>query len=759
MVIGMSPGREELKADKPFVGKSGTMLWTALSLEGIDRSDCYILNVIGEFPDGKQGKITPVQQDKWWEAFDKAARAFTGHVVLCLGGDALSRYTGLVGIENWRGYLIQPAEFQRPCRIHHESGVYKSGKKKGQPKEVKRKEFCYPPCNEGQRYVTVATIHPAAVMRTGFATLPAFEADVRRAARLAGGAEPEQVCNAFTETPFLNEMTGALAFDIETEMTNIVTRIGMAYDRSLVSDDIQVWSARWDHDARAHTKIMLEMEGVTKFAHNLAYDYPRLRKTGIDIKGPLFDTMLAANLLQPDLYKGLNAVASMYLDTQRWKHLSDAEPARYNALDAARTLEIGLKLRKDIEIQGMKPLFEGTIMPTIPVLIDMSERGVRIDMPRRAEWTQRLAQDGMKLLMEWNGRHGDIDPESPYQLRKLLYDDMGLPIKFTKYGVITTDAEAIQELMNVDLPADAPERRTLELILEMRRVNKDMATYAGAGVGEDGCIHPSFLPAGKDDDSFGRGIAGTGRITAKNPNAQQQHKEARKLYIPHEEGMVLGALDFNQIEPRILAALANDDVLQQAIDNGLHAYNMDRLKVDKTRAKVAFFTWSYGGGAPTLRRQLLAHGYMIPQTECQQLLDYFDKAFVKAARLRAHIIRRAGEGDRSVTNPFKRKRYFYDRKKRQTAAINTLIQGTAADVMWGVLRGVDKAVSEFGGALLLTVHDEVLVELPTVSLREGAAAVREEMEREWPQIRPGFKCPTALKVGKNWGEMEEVPWK
>lgn len=752
MVIGMSPGREELKADKPFVGKSGTMLWSALAEDGIDRSECYIINVIGEWPSGKQGKIAPEQQDRWWEAFDKATNEFKGSTVLCLGGDALARFTGLVGIENWRGYIIRRDEFLRPTRVHHEQGVYKSGKRKGQPKEVKRKEFCDPPF-KGPCTV-ISTIHPSAVMRAGFTTLPAFTADVRRAARLAGGEGAEEVCNVYTETPHAPGDIQALAFDIETDMSYIVTRIGIAYD----TKPMDVWSARWDNISYGATKLALETEGVLKFAHNMAYDYPRLRKTGIDIKGPLFDTMLAANLLQPDLYKGLNAVASMYLDTPRWKHLSDSEPAKYNALDAARTLEIGHKLREDIKIEGMQPLFEGTIMPTIPVLIDMSERGVKIDRQRQAEWNKKLNQDAMRLLMEWNSRHPDTDPESPFQLRGLLYDELKLPIKHSKYGVVTTDAEAMQELMQIDLPLDDPNRRTLELILEMRRVNKDIATYASTALGDDGCIHPSFLPAGKDDDAFGKGIAGTGRITAKNPNTQQQHTEARKLYVPHEPGMKIVSLDFNQIEPRVLAALSCDDELQAAIDAGLHTYNMERLNVDKTRAKVAFFTWGYGGGAPTLHKQLLAHGFVIPQTECQQLLDYFDRQFKKAARFRQHVMRRAGEGERSVVNGFGRKRFFYDKKRRITAALNTLIQGSAADIMWGVVKPVAEAVSRFDGALLLTNHDELVAELPEASLREGALAMREEMEREWPQIRPGFRCPTALKVGPSWGEVEAIAW-
>jgi DNA polymerase-1 len=595
------------------------------------------------------------------------------------------------------------------------------------------------------------TLHPAGVMRSGFTTLPALAADLHRVQRaLKGQLRPYR--SAYQTAP--HTTTGpVVAYDIETsrsrESNRVIERIGLA-------DPELTWTAPWGAEVKRCVAAALQEPGRVKVAHNMAYDLPRIQQTGIEVAPPLWDTMLAASLLQPDLYKGLNAVASLYLDRPRWKHESEDRPAYYNAQDASATLELYTALRDGLDETGQVELFEQVMMPTVPVLIRMSERGIRMNEEARGSWLYSLAMEEQQAARWWTDVVPDIAPTQDVRIARKLYGEWGLP----DHSKGSVDEPAIKKLIAI---SEGEKAAALTALLSYRKARKLRTTYAARVVGEDGCVHPSYLPATKDDDTVDedgsrvrrKGLAGTGRITAHNPNIQNQPNSARRMYIPHRDGMTLVECDYSQIEMRVMASLSGDKVLLAALEGDLHARTMELLGCDRTRAKNFTYALAYGGGARTITAVLNNKGSKTTEAEVKRYMAAYAAGYKGFWEWRQHVVR-CVETDYYLRNPFGRRRYFYQGGKDAPAALDFIPQSTAADIMWSVLAPLECAVAAVGGSLLATVHDSVLGEFPRGAVGRGMKAMQEVMQQTFDCVAPGFWVPVAAKVGENWGEMLAV---
>jgi DNA polymerase-1 len=473
--------------------------------------------------------------------------------------------------------------------------------------------------------------------------------------------------------------------------------------------------------------------------------------------GPIFDTMLAAALLQPDLYKGLNEVASLYLDLPRWKHKADDDDVEYNLLDAKYEFELYEILSELLREQGMEKLFNNTMMPALRVLTRMTKRGLLIDDAARGEWLGRLTNRQGELLQTWSTFTTKCEPGSPQQLVKLLYGDWGLPLKRQrKSGTATTERSALYELL-ADLEADSPYRPALECLIEYKKNDKLLSSYAKKGPSDDGCVHPYYLPVSKDsdDEDTGKGMAGTGRIQARDPNIQQLPPDARYIVIPRP-GMVLVSFDFKQLELRIAAALSGDRALSDDLELGIFERVMERLGCDRTRAKNIVYGTLYGGGPGALQHALRARGVKTTLKECKYMQAQLAANYPTLWAWRAHVANTA-KAQRFLRNPYERVRYFYDKGKDRAAALDYLPQSTAADVVWSDFYSLDACLTRHGGAILATVHDEALTEVPeSPELRDGAiVACLEVLQRKREEL--GVSLPVGVKwSSKNWRDME--PW-
>jgi len=466
--------------------------------------------------------------------------------------------------------------------------------------------------------------------------------------------------------------------------------------------------------------------------------------------------MVAAHLLQPDLYKGLARSASLYLDIQSWKHLSEDKPEEYNAKDAFYTWKLAEAEEIHLKETGQHNLFHKTLMPALPTLIRMSRRGIRVDRERLAVWQEELGARRRKLFDDWSGLVPDVNPMSPSQIAGLLYDKLKLSNKGLGYkrGAAGKVSRSVEEPIIKSLRHSSPEHAPiLDLLINLRRVNKLIGTYASTEIGGDGCVHPNYLPAGKESDD---GAAATGRLASSEPNIQNQPNEARFLYVPHDAGMSLLELDFSQIELRIAAALADDRALLEALKGDVHAHTQALLNCDRVRAKNVIYGSLYGAGPRKLSILLRTRGIQTSEAECKELQASLARAYPRLWAWRMEVVS-TGVGRRFLTNPFGRRRYFYGGESSAPQMIDYLPQSSAADIVWDRLPAIDAFCEANGGALLATVHDSFLMEFPKEAIQPCLlGGLREVLETEFPQIAPGFRVPVDMKIGSNWGQMEKL---
>lgn len=755
--MGLAPNKEEVAADRPFIDGAGKLLWSVAQKGGWSRADVYILNVIGENGAAADSNPTKDQYEKYWDAFNDNLASFRGRFIVALGGQAFWRVTGIKGgIDSWRGYIVHPNECEPLERRRILHTVYKTSNKargitKGDPRLVKEKVYEVSTVRAEQ--TIFPCLQPASVLKSGFSNLPAFSADIRRVGRALRGELDAGRLVFGTSTITQHDAFGPCVFDIETKPSlsghDVVERVG-------VGTTAGTWTDHWSDATRTRLAGEFARANVS-IAHNIAFDAPRLARLGLPPPEPWFDTMLAANMLQPDLYMGLNAVASLYLDRQRWKHLNEDNPEFYNAQDVNATWDLYHALREALERDGQLAHFENVVMRTVPTLVEMTQRGIRMDTTRRDEWLEELRNEESQLGRTWHTHTGGIDLRSHVKLGRYLYDDLALPRQYNKYGGTTTDIGAIETLIASPAGQDAKIRSMLQCLKALRDVSKLRSTYATHPLGDDQCIHPSYLPSRKDNDSgFGRGLAGTGRITSRDPNIQNQPQSARRLYTAHSPDEILIEVDYSQIELRIAAALSNDPALLAALATGdVHAVTMQRMGIDRTRAKGITYGSLYGAGVRKLAQVLRQEGYDVTEKECKEMQDGFKRAYPDLWMWRERVVQDVAK-NYFVTNPFGRRRYFFRGAGDAPGAINFLPQSSVSDILWTIIRQLSDGLREVRGSVLTTVHDSLLFEIPRDQTTKAVGIIRTIMGQEWPMIAPGFRVPIEIKRGDNWGEMLKI---
>lgn len=741
LVIGMAPGNDELREGRPFVGPSGNLLWQALSRGGLSRADCFIMNTIGEFPARKSGP-SPAQFAKYWEEFNDGLRQFTGRVVLVLGGDALYRFANLNRINDWRGYVLLPTGLpQRHQHLRLEHGHFKSGPRKGQPNgrvSSRSGPLVLPP---NLRYV-IPTLHPAAVIRTGYASTPALFFDCDRACRAVSDSNFRPLRLTDEQLPVGN----AISFDIENTRTPVGW--GAITDIALAAGDRGSTSSPWGPESRELARILLSDPERPKVGFNLAHDVTRLRNEGVDVVGPYFDCMLAAQLLQPDLYKSLNATISLYLDAIRHKHLSTINMELYNRLDAVRTLQLVPILQEQLQETGQTKVFE-TEMRALPHLINLQYNGIQVDRDALLLERARQHQALMEHTNRFSGLAPGVNPSSNPQLFRFFYDLRGYP-KQKKGKEVTLDEAAIRTLLRkVDDPA-------LGALLGIR-VHKKNLEYLALDIWPDNCVHPNYLPASKDtkDDQEGKakGIAGTGRIQARDPNIQQIPKSLRHIFIPPPGHIFLEA-DYDAAELRVMAGLAGDRNLLRALEGpDLHQHHAVVWNCTRDEAKTTTYAVMYGASAKTLQLSFARRGVTKKLKDCQALINSFFKSYPQVAIHRDFLVDEI-QREKRLVNPFGRHRFFWHPAKDIPKGLDFFPQSCVADIVWDRIPAVAEVAEAGGGALRAVVHDSVLVSVPADQGDRTATALRQVLEKRYPEIAPEFYLPVKIKQSYQWGSNE-----
>ncbi len=528
---------------------------------------------------------------------------------------------------------------------------------------------------------------------------------------------------------------------------------------------------------------------LPKYGHNAKFDIETLEHAGVPVEGVVFDTMLAAALL--DKRRGLKELSFYELKLpepmtdieeligKRGKNqltfadvaLDAATP--YAAADADMTMRLVQALAPQLAEQAkVAELYQKLEIPLIPVLVRMEQAGIGLDVPFMRELGRRMGDDLVRLEDQIYGFNDGLkfNINSGDQLSDLLFNKLGMPtagLEKTKTGRYSLTASVLENL------AGKSQHPVIDLILRYRQLTKLKSTYVDALPElvnpETGRVHTTYSQLG----------AATGRLSSNDPNLQNiptrtdEGREIRRGFVA-TPGCVFVAADYSQIELRVLAHITQDPNLVQAFreDQDIHAATAAQLfgvpieKVDKNQrriAKTTVFGVIYGISAFGLAART-----SLSRSEAQQLIDAL---FARFPGLRDYIDSTLEEGRREgfVRSLFGRRRYMPDLRtsgpRRQAAereAINAPIQATAADIMKIAMIRVDDELRrrKLATRMLLQVHDELIFEVPHAEVDEVVALVCDHMQGAYAlrSEKTGNEVPLKvdLEMGPNWEEMHEI---
>ena len=517
-----------------------------------------------------------------------------------------------------------------------------------------------------------------------------------------------------------------------------------------------------------------EDEKILKIGQNLKYDYEVLMNYGVEIKGKMFDTMIAHYVIQPELHHNMDYLAEIYLNYQTihieellgpkgkgQKNMSDLDPKdvyEYAAEDADVTLKLKNKLEAELRKYGAEELFYNIEMPLMPVLAEMEMNGVLIDTKSLAETSTVLTKRMEEVEREiYELAGGEFNIASPRQVGEVLFDKLKIveKAKKTKKGQYVTNEEVLQSLKG--------KHKIVGAILEHRGLKKLLGTYIDA--------LPKLINSrtGHIHTSFNQATTATGRLSSSDPNLQnipvrgEEGKEIRKAFIP-EPGCLFFSADYSQIELRVMAHLSGDENMIEAFREGhdIHAATaakiykeeMENVSRDqRTKAKRANFGIIYG-----ITIFGLADRLEISREEARQLIDGYFETFPKVKE----YMEKAKEEARSkgyVETLFHRRRYLADinsangtvRGFAERNAINAPIQGTAADIIKVAMVRIHRRFKSenIRSKMILQVHDELNFSVYPDEKEKVEHIVLEEMQNAFP-----IEVPLVADCGwgNNWLE-------
>lgn len=521
-------------------------------------------------------------------------------------------------------------------------------------------------------------------------------------------------------------------------------------------------------------KFFLEYDKILKIGQNIKYDMLVMRKYDIRIDGPLFDTMIAHYLLNPELRHNMDYLAETYLQYQtihideligpkgkNQKNMAQLEPKAildYAAEDADITLQLKEVFEKEIEKQQLKKLLYEIELPLIKVLCEMEATGVKVDVKSLKEYSAELTEKLRKIekeIIELAGVEFNIN--SAKQVGEVLFERLKVveKAKKTKTGQYTTSEETLESLKD--------KHPVINKILEYRGLKKLLSTYIDA---LPQLINPL---TGKIHTSFNQATTATGRLSSTNPNLQnipirdEEGREIRKSFVA-DQGSTFLSVDYSQIELRIMAHLSQDPNMVEAFVENQDIHAATAAKIYKTdiehitkdmrrKAKTANFGIIYGISVFGLADRL-----SIPRSEAKELIEGYFATYPQVKKYMDESIQIA-KNKGYVETIFGRKRFLADinsknaivRGYAERNAINAPIQGSAADIIKVAMVNIYNRFKNenIRSKMILQVHDELNFTVFNEELSHVEQLVIEEMENAIKLIVP---LKVDAGIGKNWLE-------
>ncbi|HCQ77492.1 MAG TPA: DNA polymerase I [Leeuwenhoekiella sp.] len=516
-----------------------------------------------------------------------------------------------------------------------------------------------------------------------------------------------------------------------------------------------------------------EAEEIEKIGQNLKYDIKVLAKYDVEVKGKLFDTMIAHYLINPDMRHNMDVLAETYLNYtpvsieeligkkgKNQKSMADVpvdQQTEYAVEDADVTLQLKEHFQKELGEANTQKLFDDIEIPLVQVLADMELEGINLDQEFLGSLSEALNNDITSLeksIYEEAGEEFNIG--SPKQLGEILFDKLKLvdKPKKTRTGQYSTAEDVLSYL--------APDHEIVQHVLDYRGLSKLKSTYVDALPAQvnakTGRVHTDYMQT----------VAATGRLSSNNPNLQnipirtERGRQVRKAFVPRNEDYVLLAADYSQIELRIIAALSQEETMMKAFQEGedIHASTAAKVfnvpidevtREQRSNAKTVNFGIIYGVSAFGLSNQT-----DLSRTESKELIDTYYKTYPKLRNYMSEQVDFARENG-YVSTVLGRRRYLKDinssnavvRGAAERNAVNAPIQGSAADIIKIAMIKIHQKLKDKGlkTKMLLQVHDELVFDVYKSELDEVQELIKSEMEN-------AFKLDVPLDVevglGDNW---------
>lgn len=564
-----------------------------------------------------------------------------------------------------------------------------------------------------------------------------------------------------------------VCFDTETTSTNSLEAELVGISFSVKEGEAFYITMPAEQELTAHRLEILrpifENEESEKVGQNIKYDITVLANYGIEVKGRLFDTMIAHYVLQPELHHGMDYLAEIYLgyETIRieeligekgkgQKNMRSVPPAMvcdYACEDADITLKLKNILEKEIRKEKLEELFYKIEMPLVPVLAYMERNGARIDTAALKETSSLFAARLQNIENEIYSLSGEpFNISSPKQVGDILFGKLKIveKPKKTKTGQFVTSEEVLAQLQN--------RHPIVKKILQYRGLKKLLSTYIDA--------LPSLVNSrsGKIHTSYNQTVTATGRLSSSNPNLQnipirdEDGKEVRKAFVP-DEGCLFLSVDYSQIELRIMAHLSGDKNMIEDFRSGhdIHAATAAKIykkpieevtKDERRKAKVANFGIIYGISVFGLAERM-----NVDRREAKELIEnYF--ATYKGVNDYIEECKQKAKANGYVETIFHRKRYLPDinshnavvRGYAERNAVNAPIQGSAADIIKVAMINIYRRLKEekLQSTMILQVHDELNFNVLPDERETVERMVVEEMQN-------AFSMSVPLVADYGWG--------
>lgn len=523
-------------------------------------------------------------------------------------------------------------------------------------------------------------------------------------------------------------------------------------------------------------KPLFENESIAKVGQNIKYDALMLKWYDVEVKGKYFDTMVAHYLLEPELRHNMNYLAQSYLGYEcvsiesligkkgkkqlTMRDVPVEKAGEYAAEDADVTLQLQSELAPLLKEEKLEKLYDELEEPLINVLVDLEFEGIKLDSDFLNNYSKELEAEVENLKKEIHEEAGvEFNIASPKQVGEVLFVKMEIPYRWrkTKTGQFSTDESKLTEL--------AKEYPFVAKIQAYRGLAKLKSTYVDA--------LPKMVNSktGRIHSSFNQALAATGRLSSNNPNLQnipirtEQGRKVRKAFIPRDKDHILLAADYSQIELRLIAEISKDEAMLEAFQAGHDIHQATAAKVygktleevtpdERRNAKTVNFSIIYGAGATNLSQQL-----DIKRKEATELIANYFAQYNGLKNYMDETVEFAREHG-YVKTLLGRKRKLRDinsrngliRSNAERIAINTPIQGSAADMIKVAMINIHKALKEgnFKTKMILQVHDELVFDVYKPELEKVKPIIENEMKNAMPNLQ--VPILVGMDTGEDWLE-------